>query len=202
MVLPVKMRLLCTLALAALLSAAAGSAVSGQLTPENVLLVVNTNSGDSTAIGDAYLAKYGPGVHVWEYAGSTAVTITRATFDAELRGPLDTYLRNTIFESQPLYKTIRVLVTTKGVPRRIDDFDSPGIGDDPLNLSAEYNAGSYDAASVDSDLVLLHQNLTVGSSPLPDHIANNHVRNPYHAGAERIDTFPRDSATGGEHRHA
>jgi len=196
MVLPVKMRLLCTLALAVLLSAAPGSAVSGQLTPQNVLLVVNTNSADSTAIGDAYLAKYGLDVHVWEYAGSTAVTITRATFDAELRGPLDDYLSyDPPGDEQPLYKIIRVLVTTKGVPRRIDDFDSPGIGEYPFNLSAEYDAGNYDAASVDSDLALLHQRLTVGSSPLPDHIANNHVRNPYHAGTERIDTFPRDNAT-------
>ena len=189
-----KSHLLRALALATVLSAVAGSSLSGQITPDNVLLIVNTNSADSQAIRDAYLAMYGPQVHLWEYAGSADATITRATFDAELRVPLEAYLRNTMVDDQPLYKRVRVLVTTKGVPRRIDDFDNPGIGDNPLSLGAEYGPGKYDAASVDSDLVLLHQDLTAGGSPLPDHIANNHVRNPYHAGTDRIDTYSRNNA--------
>ncbi|MBN2581677.1 MAG: hypothetical protein JXL80_01315 [Planctomycetes bacterium] len=167
----------------------------GQLGPEHVLLVVNENSDDSLAIRDAYLAKYGSDVRVWSYAGSTSVTITRATFDAELREPLDAYLRTTPVDGVPLYKLIRVLVTTKGVPRRIDDADTPGYGDAPTLMVAECSAGRFDAASVDSELTLLHQPLTAGSTPSPSNYANNHVRNPYHAATQTIDTYSRDNAT-------
>lgn len=180
--------------LAAALALAAVCPALADLGPQQVLLIVNENSPDSLAIRDAYLAKY-PGVHVWSYAGTTDATITRAAFESELRVPLDTYLRTTEFNGEPLYKQIRVLVTTKGVPRRIDDFDTPGYGDLPNMMLAEYSAGRFDAAAVDSDLAMLHQPLMAGITPEPWNYANNHVRNPYHAATQRIDTYARDNAT-------
>jgi len=180
--------------LAAALALAAACPALADLGPEHVLLVVNLNSPDSMAIRDAYLARY-PGVHVWSYAGSTSPTITRAVFESELRSPLDTYLRTAEFNGEPLYKQIRVLVTTKGVPRRIDDFDTPGYGDLPNQMLTEYSAGRFDAAAVDSDLTLLHQSLMAGTTPEPWNYANNHVRNPYHAATQRMDTYARDNAT-------
>jgi hypothetical protein len=181
--------------LAALVAVVAACPALGQLGPEHVLMVVNENSADSLAIRDAYLAKYGEEVRVWSYAGTTAETITRAVFETELRAPLDAYLRNTVVEGQPLYGQIRVLVTTKGVPRRIDDFDTPGYGDLPNRMVEEYSAGRFDAASVDSDLTMLHQSLMAGITPEPWNYANNHVRNPYHAATEPIDTYSRANAT-------
>lgn len=171
----------------------------GQITRNNVLLVVNTNSADSIAIRDAYLAKY-PGVRVWQYAGSTAASIERTPFESELRVPLDTYLRSKpAGETQSLYKTIRVLVLTTGVPRRIYDIDGQAIGDNPDLMNAEFGNNRFDAASVDSELTLVHQQLRAGSVPqpsgLPKNYANNYIFNPYYGESSRIDSFPRIYAT-------
>jgi hypothetical protein len=175
------------------------SSLAAEITKDNVLMVVNAASADSLAIRDAYLAKY-PGVRVWTYTGSTDVSTERTTFDSELRGPLDTYLRSQPSgETQPLYKTIRVLVLTKGIPRRIWDIDGHTIGDDVNAMITEFTNNRFDAACVDSDLVLLHQNLSAGSEPEPaggpKNYANNYVFNPFYQTTSRIDSFSRDNAT-------
>lgn len=177
----------------------AASSPAEEITKDNVLLVVNAASADSLAIGEAYRAKY-PGVRVWTYTGSTDVSIERTTFDSELRGPLDVYLRSQPSgETQPLYKTIRVLVLTKGIPRRIYDIDGHTIGDDVNAMITEYTNNRFDAACVDSDLVLLHQTLSAGSEPDPaggpKNYANNHVFNPFYRSTSRIDSFSRTNAT-------
>ncbi len=159
-----------------------------------MLLIVNTNSNDSKAIRDAYIARHGPEVRVWEYAGSTSVTIARTTFESQLRVPLDNYLRNTSENGTALCQTVRALVTTKGVPRRIDDFDNAGVGDRPFDMSADFNAGKADAASVDAELVFLHQELTAGSSYTGNY-ANNYIRNPYHNCTDRINSYSRSNLT-------
>ncbi len=167
-----------------------------ELGPANVLLIVNPANGDSTAIRTAYLERY-PDVRVWDqYQGPSSVTIDRATYLSELRDPLDAYLRNTYDDQgETLWKTIRVLVTTKGIPRRIDDFDNPGVGDAPFEAQDDWGAGRYDAASVDSDLTLLHQTIQPGAEPGTSNYANNHVRNPYHGETRRIEAFDRSAAT-------
>lgn len=180
------------------LLAALAVPVLGQITTNNVLLVVNTNSADATAIRDAYLTKY-PGVRVWSYAGSTAASISRATFESELRAPLDTYLRSKpAGESQNLYLTIRVLVLTKGVPRRVYDIDGTTIGDNVSLAQTAFSNNNYDAASVDSELTMLHQSLTAGTLPVDGatkNFANNFVANPYYQKTDRIHTFSRQYAT-------
>jgi len=177
----------------------AGTAtVRAQLTQDNVLMVVNEASADSLAIRDAYLAKY-PGVRVFSRAMPTDASITREQFEDKIRQPLDQYLRSIpAGESDYLYKAIRALVTTKGVPRRvydIDDTGEPHIGDSVTTTTPEYSAYRYDPACVDSELVLVHQALTAGDDPLPDNYANNYVRNPYYCSTSRIGTYSRDNAT-------
>jgi len=167
--------------------------LQAQIGPDNVLLIVNTDSSASTAIRDAYQAKY-PAVHVWSYAGSTAVTITRDTYNTQIRSPLDTYLRTTSSGGQLLYQKVRVLVTTKGVPRRIWDIDGTSIGDNADQALSQFNNLKYDAAAVDSELVLVHQDLSAGSSPAPANYANNYIHSPYHTAASRIHTYSRTYA--------
>ena len=194
------------LALAACIGFLPASA-HAQITEDNVLLIVNTASVDSLAIRTAYTTKY-PGVRVWEYPGpTTSRSITREDFDTELRLPLKAYLESTPEgEPQPLYQTVRVLVTTKGVPTRVHDVDyvypSYQVGDDASSGGAtetEWFNNRYDAASVDSELVVLHHDLRPGDQPEPPgepkNYANNYIRNPYYGGTSRIDTYSRQYAT-------
>jgi len=171
---------------------------TAQITTDNVLLVVNASSADSLAIRTAYLDKY-PGVRVFSRAMPTDASITRQQFEDQIRQPLDQYLRSTPpGESDDLYKTIRVLVTTKGIPRRIYDIDdtgAPHIGDTGSSAEPQYNAVRYDAACVDSELVLVHQQLSAGDTALPDNYANNYIRNPYYCSTSRIHTYSRTYAT-------
>lgn len=182
---------LATCIVAALAVPAAATAAIGE---QNVLLIVNTASADSTGIRDAYLARY-PSVRVWTYSGSTAATVDRSTYESEIRGPLDSYLRNTgDGQGNDLYEVVRVLVTTKGVPRRIldiDDTGTPHIGDSVSAMLDEYNNGRFDAACVDSELTLLHLNPQPGATYYPANYANNTIRNPYHAETGRIDSYSR-----------
>lgn len=177
---------------------AAAAPLHGQISGSNVLLVVNTASADSTAIRDAYQAKY-PNVRIWQYSGSTAPSVSRQVFEDELRVPLDDYLESTLAGGVPLYRLVRVIVTTKGVPRRVYDIDGTSIGDDVIAMLSEYNANRYDAACVDSELVMLHQDLRAGDLPepsgLPKNYANNYVCNPYYAQTSRIHTYSRTYAT-------
>lgn len=184
--------LTCCSLIASLVPAAVAQA---QLAPENVLLIVNTESADSQAIAAAYAARY-PGVHVWTYSGSTESTIDRPTFESELRAPLDAHLRAADDgQGNPLWQTVRVLVTTKGVPHRVYDVDGTQIGDNVAAVQQQYNAILYDAACLDSELTLVHQCLAAGDPAEPDRYANNYVRNPYYGATSRLTEYARTFAT-------
>src|ERR1043166_6997959 len=61
------------------------------LTENQVLLVVNTNSPDSVAIGSFYTSVH-PAVHVLELGVADSAVIDRANFNTQIRNPIRSFL--------------------------------------------------------------------------------------------------------------
>jgi uncharacterized protein (TIGR03790 family) len=100
----------------------------------DVAVVVNTNSQVSLAIGSYFQSARGiPQRNIIHVNTTTAETITDADF-ALLRGQIEIYLQN-----NNLTDSINYIVTTKGVPLRIDRGDA--------------GAASAASASVESELM-------------------------------------------------
>ena len=149
--------------LAILLLAPSARAAPGH--PE-VLVVVNDASLMSVAIGEAYLRQRSvPAqnlVHLQVPIGDDELLrkpdherIDRAGYTKRVRDPIARFLR----ENDPAGR-IRILVTTKGVPLRVDD-DEPGV---PLDQRR--------SAAVDAELAVLF-------SPLEGHPGIAGAANPY-----------------------
>lgn len=156
--------------------------------PSELLLVVNDTSAISQAIGAYYAqARAVPAENVLHLTSGTsdAETISRATFNTQVRDPIVQYLSVT---KPHLKDQVRYLVLTKGVPLRISDVPE-----------------AY--ASLESELCLLFTGL------LGDAGASGWVNNPYfgkdqafagfsHVGIKylacRLDGYetPLDPATG------
>jgi len=120
-------------ALAVLLSVLARPVRAG-LEPEEVLVVVNDSSTISVAIGDFYQALRGiPAENVFHLplGTSTAETISRATYDSEVRDPIRTYLETT---APHLREQILCIVTTKGVPLRVSGSNSAAVDSELTQL--------------------------------------------------------------------
>lgn len=112
-----------------------GLAASGQQ-PEDVLVVVNSNSETSRSIADYYTRKRGiPSRNVCVIRTTTDEIIQRPVYDREIAAPVTACL-----QSKGLVEKIQFIVTTMGVPLGID-----GRG----GLQS-------DQASVDSELTLLY----------------------------------------------
>src|SRR5215468_1270507 len=122
----------------ALLATAAARAAPAH--PE-VLVVVNDASKTSVAIGEAYLRLRGvPAqnlVHLQVPLGDDAALATpaheridRTGYTARVRDPIARFLR----QNDPGGR-IRILVTTKGVPMRVED-DEPGVRPDQRRTAA------------------------------------------------------------------
>src|SRR5437879_6104246 len=79
-----------------------------------VLLVINTNSPDSVTIGSGYTNVH-PAVRVMNLSVPDAFGISRINYDAQIRDPIRTFLR-----TNNLASTVIALVTTKGLPYRVD----------------------------------------------------------------------------------
>lgn len=159
----------------ALVAGLAGVA-SGQLQPHEVLVVYDSRSADSLAVAEYYagsnlvpggvgnLPGVRPGVRVFNLNSSGQPLalpggMTYANFISRIRDPIRAHLLATNQQN-----TIRCLVTTKGMPHRIEDTDAGGIGDNPGAWVNEFNAGDATAASMCGELALLWQDLTAGEN--------------------------------------
>lgn len=180
-----------------LLAAAAGClavapAASAQLRPENVLVVYDSRISTSLTVAEYYAGSAavagGTGGRPGTRAGvrtvnlqtlgttaQTAATIDRGAFNAQIRNPL----RQWLTANDPA-GTIRVLVTTKGLPHRIENVGSPSVGDNPAAAGDFYSNGNYNCAALDSELSLLWQNLETGETGgNVDSKLDGFVLNPY-----------------------
>lgn len=97
-------------------------------TYDDVLVVVNDNSPISLQVGNYFANARGIDVaHVVHLAAPTQETIDRATFEAEVRLPIEAFL-----VSNGLVQDINYIVTTKGVPLRIQ-----GDGNERASVDSE-----------------------------------------------------------------
>jgi hypothetical protein len=171
-----------------LLLLGAPSALAGDrcgLTEDHTLLLWNSHSADSQAVHDLYLAAH-PGV--WEFdldLGYNSIAISRNTYLTTIRQPLLDYLNNTTTpEGVPLAQQIICIVTTRGVPGRIDGQNE--ITPFPISTFS----------SVESDLTLLQQDLEQPATMDTPFRYTGLIDNPYHrlAGIP-IDSYDRSQIT-------
>jgi uncharacterized protein (TIGR03790 family) len=118
----------------------------------NVLLVVNEASADSGRIAEHYArARSVPSDQVLRVKVDAVDEIERAVFDAQIQGPIATWLKQHAAQDRILY-----IVLTKGIPLRVRG--SLGRG------------GTV--ASVDSELTLLYRRLVGSTTPVAGLIDN------------------------------
>jgi len=128
------------------------AAVQGQ-GPENVLVVVNSGSALSRAVGEYYArARHIPKKNVCGIGAPNKEEIVREEYDRSVAAPIAGCLARGRLTEQILY-----IVTTAGVPLKIR-----GTGE-PLRTTA---------ASVDSELALLYGDVKGTKHPLPGPLAN------------------------------
>ena len=141
-------------ALAALALASPGFPQSG----DNVLLVVNESSADSTRIAEHYARTRGvPQTQLLRIkVDAAADEVERAVFNAQIQTPIAEWIRKNSAHDRILY-----IVLTKGIPLRIKGT----------------SGRNGTVAAVDSELTLLYRRLT-GADPL---IAGQ-LANPYFLG--------------------
>ena len=172
---------------------------SAQLRPDEVLVVYDSRITDSRDVAEYYagslkvpggaggLAGARRGVRVFDLASSGATVtvpgnITYANFGPRLRVPIRDYLGNS-----GLAQRIRCLVLTKGLPHRILDSDTNDIMDFPGSVVDEIVANDANAASVDTELTLLWQDLTSGEAGgSADSKSDGVVLNPFWKSAVSI----------------
>jgi uncharacterized protein (TIGR03790 family) len=101
---------------------------------DDVLVIRNLNSPTSMQIADYFQSKRNilP-MNICNITAPTTETINRATFDSDIRTPIENYI-----QSNGLLGQINYIVTTKGVPLRISE-----------------DSHTWDRASVDSELTLI-----------------------------------------------
>ncbi len=164
-----------------------------ELMPSQVLVVYDSRIPDSLAVAEYYagsakvpggvgsLPGKRPGVRVVDLntlgaAVTTPGNIDYSLFASRLRDPIRNYV-----VSNNLVGSVRCVVLTKGLPHRIYDMDNAFVGDNPGNAGSETTlSGDYTAASVDSELTLLYQNLDTGEAGgNADSKADGMVLNPY-----------------------
>jgi hypothetical protein len=163
----------------ALIASATLSAFSafGAITENQVLLVINTNSADSVAIGTAYTNLH-PAVHTVRIGTTTANIIPRADFFTQIRDPIRNYLNS----QASLATQIVAIVTTKGIPHQLHGDNSEGLF-----------SGTASYAAVDSDLVLLWQDMAAGPTFSNIYPANCTVLNPYYRTNVPLSSFSRSN---------
>ncbi|MBC8378939.1 MAG: hypothetical protein H8E62_07180 [Planctomycetes bacterium] len=156
------------------------SFVSADLGPENVLLLVNEDSATSQYISEMY-RQYYPAIQdnqvlllsgLVDCSGPTSTPadeiITRQQYDTLIADPVRQHLLNNNFIQQ-----ITVIVTTAGMPYRIEDTNHGSVVDPAASSYSivEQYLGDINAASVESELTCLWYADTFG-------LANRMV-NPY-----------------------
>ena len=174
------------------------SFVSADLGPENVLLLVNQDSATSQYIAKMY-RQYYPAIQdnqVLQLSGlpdcsgpnSTAADeiITRTQYDTLIAEPVRQHLLGNNPLGENLIGQIMVIVTTAGMPYRIEDTNHASVVDPAASspTTVESNLVAIDAASVESELTCLWYVDQFGS--------NNRMVNPYQGYVRSpIDVFER-----------
>jgi hypothetical protein len=164
---------------------------TAQLREAEVLVVFDSRLPDSAAVARHYAGSakvpggstFEPGVrprvNVFDLASTglptaAANTLAYPDFQTNLRDPIRAHLT-----SRGLTRTVRAIVLTKGLAHRIDDTDNTGVGDRPSDTITEANNSDITAASVDSELTLLWQNLAANElGGLADSLADGLIANP------------------------
>ncbi|MGB0258132.1 MAG: hypothetical protein ACPGES_05740, partial [Coraliomargarita sp.] len=183
-----RIRTLALLSLTAL--CISGYRAYASLGEENVLVVYNSTDNDSEAIHN-YYKSIRSNVLSFDLNDSSlsAGNITYADFASKIRDPIRTHLN-----SNNLEETVHVIVLTKNLPHRIQNIDvsSPNAGDSGAGAATAYNAGNATFASVDSELMLLQQDLNSGENGGNyDSNADNAVLNPYFKDTSRFTAYSR-----------
>ncbi len=177
-------------------------AVASRLLPAQVLVVYDSRVGDSVAVAEFYAGSAKvpggtggePGVHqgleVFDLASAgLPVTATNGTimypnYKAQIRDPIRTHL-----EASGLVYRIRCIVLCKGLPHRIDDPDNPGAGDVPSTFGTVWGSGRARAASVDSELTVLWQDLDETNVDIFRTAEKGYIRNPMWRQARPVNTW-------------
>ncbi len=192
---------------------ACAAPAAAQLRQDQVLVIYDSRIADSLSVAEAYagsakvpggagnIAGTRPGVRVMNLAQQTASATTGpdvlySTFISAFRTPIRRFLNDPTSPSDTAHPTrniitkVRCLVTTRGTPHRINDLNSGGAGDNPNTAVTLINAGNYTAASLDSELTLLWQNLSTGeANGSDDSKADNVVINPFWKATLPINAF-------------
>ncbi len=118
-------------------------------------------------------------------AATSGPNITWTNFADRLRAPIRSFIT-----SRGLAQRVRVIVLTKGLPHRILDTDAGDIMDFPGSIADEYNTGDITAASVDTELMLLWQNINLNENGgNADSKSDGVIINPYWKSGASITTF-------------
>jgi uncharacterized protein (TIGR03790 family) len=97
------------------ISTAVGSAF-GELTADHIAILANRNSSDSMAVAHYYATRRGiSSERIFQLDLPTHETMSREQYEQQLIAPVRAML-----EAKGLTRTIRVLVTTYGLPLRVD----------------------------------------------------------------------------------
>lgn len=192
------------LACAAGLAAGLSQTARAQLRADEVLVIFDSRIADSLRTAELYAGSarvpggvggksgFRRGVRLLDLASTGAPVTTPgniafADFVTRLRDPIRAHIT-----SSQLLGRVRCLVTTKGLPHRVQDSDFPTAGDNPTNLVNEYSANDATCASVDTELVLLWQNLTTGEAGgAADSKADGAILNPYWKSSTPIASLPQ-----------
>ncbi|MFN0010834.1 MAG: hypothetical protein ACKVS8_04225 [Phycisphaerales bacterium] len=186
---------------------------TAQLRQDQVLLVYDSRIPDSLAVAEFYagsakvpggsgtFAGARPGVRVMNLANDTASstggnTIAYTTFISAFRTPIRRFLNDPVSPSDTphparnIITKVRCLVTTRGLPHRVQDINIANAGDVPNTAGTLVNAGNYTACALDSELTLLWQNLSTGeANGGGDSKADGAVLNPFWRSTLPINAF-------------
>lgn len=191
-------------------AAEAPAPLTGALRPEQVIVIYDSRIPDSVAVAEYYagsgavpegkggVSAARPGVLAFDLASTPNAEklgkpdtgdIRYPEFITKIRNPIRLFITDNSLRGQ-----IRCLVMTKGLPHRIFSM-APGLnadraGDNPSEQYQQFVAGNATAASVDSELTLLWQDLESGAGNKPgDCLADGMIMNPYWRGSTPINTF-------------
>ncbi len=156
------------------------------LAPANVLVVYNSQNAVSQAVRDLYVSAR-PGVLELDL-NSTQLgpgSISRADFVTLIRDPVRAFINGT-GGGPDLSQQVIAIVTTRGLPARVLS---------PLGTADEFEISSA-WASVESELVLLQQDLEMAETGILPFRYSGFIDNPYHRVFDQaIDTYSRAQIT-------
>lgn len=170
-----------------LLAAPCVSTASAEIGPQNVLVLWNSQNADSQAVRDLYVARY-PGVHefdlndtVLDRTGQANNNVTRANYVARVVEPLRDFINGDAAPFVDISQEVMVIMTTRGLPGIINSVG----GNDEFQINASWT-------SLESELVLLQQDLEQVGAGLLGFRYSGCVDNPYHQALNQpIDSFSR-----------